>query len=352
MAELIKDRPFDLEAIPFYREMPQKPLRFDIGSTVHDFLEIDLNELDGLQPIEGRRLSKDSLVFGVNPSEDLLNSYERDNVEFQMINVIVNIYGIKEDNGVLVGKPYSISLKPMEKRGKVTTNPPSFFRHFDLEFLRQQDYFYKGFNPFTLGYEIFGNYSSLISKGPLTGHTDMLGFVINTYALANKWDFKDVLLPAMPDCSNFLREKFSKYRTRRYFKPFENVKPRKIWGCDSPIELFLLHAMDSRGLSPEIQTALFEDGSTHPSLHQMISANSKESEIRQITDADFYFPEQRLAVFCDSNAFHRGKLAGKKDARIDSELNDLNIKTIRVTGREIIDSPYACVNRIIKMLNG
>ncbi|HIE1342257.1 TPA: hypothetical protein ACXJUU_001699 [Serratia marcescens] len=350
MAELIKDRPVALDGIPFYKEIPKKPLTFDIGSTVHDFLKIDLDDLDGLQPIEARRIPENSPVFGVNPSDELLASYERDNIEFQMVNVIVNIYGIKEVEGVLVGKPYSISLKPMEKRGKATLKSPDYFRNFDMEILKGIDYVYKGFNPFTLGYEVFGNYSSLMSGGFLTGHTDMLGFVVNTYALANKWDFKDVCLPEVPDCNKFLREKFFKYRTRKYFKHFDNVKPRKIWGCDSPIELFLLHAMNDRGLSPEIQTALFADGSTHPSLHQMISSNAKESEVKQITDADFYFPEKRLAVFCDSNAFHRGKKAERKDTRIDTELNELNIKTIRIMGREIIDAPYECVNKIIQHL--
>ena len=37
----------------------------------------------------------------------------------------------------------------------------------------------------------------------------------------------------------FTREKFLKYRIKRYFKTFSNQKPRKIWGADSPIELFL-----------------------------------------------------------------------------------------------------------------
>lgn len=350
MAELIKDRPIALEKIPFYNEMPPKPLTFDIGSTIHKFLKIDLDDLDGLQPIEGRRIDDKSPVFGVNPSEELLATYERDGVEFQMINVIANIYGVREENGVLVGKPYSISLKPMEKRGRVSRQSPGFFRNFDMESLRGQDYCYKGFNPFSFGYEVFSHYSTLISTGLLSGHSDMIGFVINTYALANKWDFKDVCLPEVPDCNEFLKEKFFKYRTRRYFKTFEDVRPRKIWGCDSPIELFLLHAMNYKGLSPEIQTALFNDGSTHPSLHQMISSNSKESEIKQITDADFYFSEQKLAVFCDSNAFHRGKKAMDKDTRIDGELKDIGIKSLRIMGRDIIDAPYDCVNRIIHSL--
>lgn len=350
MSNLIKDRPKILEELSFYNELPQLPVGIDVASTVHDFLKFDIDDLDGVQPVEEKYLAEAGRVFGVNPSEELISIYERENVDFQLINVVVNLHGFKEVDGVLMGKPYSISLKPMEKRGKVTKQPPSFFRNFDMEELRNQDNAYLGFNPFTQSYQMFGSYSTLCSAGPLKTHSDMIGFVLNTYALATKWDFDQVCMPAMPDCNEYLTEKFKKYRTRRYFKKFENIFPRKIWGCDSPIELFLLHAMSAKELFPEIQTALFEDGSTHPTLHQMISANSKECNIRQITDADFYFSENKLAIFCDSNAHHRSKKAKEKDARIDGELKELGIRSLRIMGAEIIEEPYVCVDKIEKNL--
>ena len=319
------------------------------GSAQFGKLFLD-NSLDGVLPVEGKHLEEAGRVFGVNPSEELVSIYERESVHFQLINVIVNLYGFEEVDGVLMGKPYSISLKPMEKRGKVTKQPPSFFRNFDMEGLRSQDNAYLGFNPFTQSYEMFGSYSTLIAAGPLKAYSDMIGFVLNAYALATKWSFDQICMHAMPYCNEYLSEMFKKYRTRRYFKKFENIRPRKIWGCDSPIELFLLHAMNAKGFFPEIQTALFEDGSTHPTLHQMISANSKECEIRQITDADFYFPEHNLAVFCDSNAHHRSKRAKEKDARIDGELKGLGIRSLRVMGTEIIEDPYNCVDLVEKNL--
>ncbi|OMH30218.1 endonuclease domain-containing protein [Motiliproteus sp. MSK22-1] len=350
MSELIKDRPEVLEKLPFYNELPQLPVGIDIASTVHDFLKFDIDDLDGLQPIEEKYLAEAGRVFGVHPSEELISIYERNKIDFQLINVIVNLYGFEEKDNTLIGKPYSISLKPTEKRGKVTKHKPAYFRNFNMENLRSQDLSYIGFNPFTQSYVMFGHYSTFISQGCFKTHSDMVGFVLNTYALATKWDFNEICLPGMPGCNQHLRTKFKKYRTRRYFKKFDSIRPRKVWGCDSPIELFLLQAMDVKGLFPEIQTALFEDGSSHPTLHQMITANSKECEIRQITDADFYFPEKKLAVFCDSNAHHRSKKAKDKDTRIDGELKDLGIDSLRIMGTDIVNDPYRCVDSILEKL--
>lgn len=350
MSDLVKDRPKALEDLPFYNELPQMPLQVDLASTVHNFLKQDIDDLDGLQPIEEKYLARAGRVFGVNPSEELISLYEENKVRFQFINVVVNLYGFQEKDGVLQGKPYSISLKPMEKGGKVSKVSPGLFRNFDMESLKTQDSSYIGFNPFTQGFGMFSNYSTFISQGKLKTHSDMIGFVLNTFALASKWDFENICLPGMPDCNEYLRSKFYKYRTRRYFKWFENVRPRKVWGCDSPIELFLLHAMNAEGLDPEIQTGIFEDGSTHPSLHQMISANKRECEIEQITDADFYFPQRKLAVFCDSIAHHRSGKAKNKDAKIDEKLQEIGIDSLRIAGSDIVKNPYNCVETIFKNL--
>ena len=350
MTNLIKDRPHGLDQLEFYGQLPDQPVRIDLKSTVHEYLNYDINELDGLQPIQARHLEKCGRIIEVNPSSCFISCFKEEGVSFQLVNVVVNAYGFRQERGHLVGKPYCISLKPMEKRGEVSKLPPDYFAALDLESIRHQDWAYLDFNPFTQGYGLFGEYSSFISAGGINSHSDMVGFVINTYALATKWAFNDVCVPSMPKCNPFLAEKFKKYRTRRYFKKFESVRPRKIWGCDSPIELFLLHAMDSLGLEPEIQTGIFEDGSTYPSLHQMISANKRECEIRQITDADFYFPDQRLAIFCDSNEFHRGSKAQEKDRNIDKQLRDLGIASLRLSGINLISNPLQCARDIEGLL--
>lgn len=343
MSKLITNRPEKLDNLEFYNKLPLLPLHIDLDSSIHDFLKFDIWGLDGLQPIEKKYLSKTSRFFGVNPSEELIDTYEKEGINFQLIHIIVNMYGFEEKDGVIIGKPYSISLKPMEKRGEIDEVSPKFFKHFDMEKLRNNDNVYFGFNPFSQSYQIYGNCNFFMSAEL---HTDMIGFVLNTYALATEWDFEQVCIPPMPDCNKYLTNKYKKYRTRRYFKKFDDIRPRKIWGCDSPIELFLLHALNAKDLTPEIQTALFEDGSTHPSLHQMIASNSQASEIQQITDADFYFPDSKLAIFCDSNAYHRSKKAKAKDFKIDKKLNNLGIRCLRIMGTDIINDPFKCVETI------
>lgn len=210
---------------------------------------------------------------------------------------------------------------------------------------------YFGFNPFSQSYQMYGNSNLFLSNYETHNMpTDMLGFIINIYALATEWDFKDVLVPPMPDCNKFLAMKYKKYRTRRYYKKFNNIKSKKVWGCDSPIELFLLQAMSKEKLSPLIQASIFEDGSVYPGLHEILNDNQMEDELEQITDADFYFPDSKLAIFCDSNSFHRTKKAKEKDIKIDKKLKDLGIHRLRIMGTDIINEPFKCVKRIQEYL--
>ncbi|AWK84720.1 endonuclease domain-containing protein [Photobacterium damselae] len=344
MSNKITKRPEQLEEFKFYSELPAIPVAVD-KSSLHDFLQFDLYDLDGIQPLESFHFEKEGDVVEVQPSERLIDIYEQKNIRFQMVNIVANLYGFKEVDGVLYGKPYSICLQPMSKRGKVTKIEAGFFRSFRLDEL-DGDYCYLGFNPFKLGYDMYGKYSTFISMGKINEYSDMVGFTLGTYALAENWNFDDICLVELKGCNDFLKKKYRKYRIRRYFTKFDNIYPRKIWGCDSPIELFLLQAFDSIGLEPEIQTGIFEDGSTYPSLHHMLSSNKRECEIRQITDADFYFREQKLAVFCDSNSYHSSPKKRAKDKKIDEQLEALGIRSIRLRGSDINDDPVGCAKKV------
>lgn len=55
--------------------------------------------------------------------------------------------------------------------------------------------------------------------------------------------------------------------------------------------------MDILGLTPEIQTIITKDGLTIPSLHKLWENSRSRKRLNTITDADFYFPEKKLAVF-------------------------------------------------------
>ena len=340
MSNPITKRPKKLFDLPFYSSLPQLKLGID-RSSLHDFLDFDISDLDGIQPIEKFHFEKQGDVVNVHPSERLIKIYEEKKILFQMVNIVVNLYGIKEVDGILIGKPYSICMQPFSKRGHVSRMKPEKFRSLKLDEL-SSDSCYLGFNPFKLSYNMYGSYSDFISMGDINEFSDMIGFTVGTFALAEQWDFDDICLPELNSCNEYLQTKYRKYRIRRYFKKFENIRPRKIWGCDSPIELFLLQAMDSLGLEPEIQTGIFADGSTYPSLHHMLSSNKRECEVQQLTDADFYFPEKRLAVFCDSKAFHSGPKKREKDIKIDNSLKELGITSLRLNGGDLSKDPMKC----------
>lgn len=77
----------------------------------------------------------------------------------------------------------------------------------------------------------------------------------------------------------------------------------------------------------------------------MVKNNIFIKEDKLITEADFYFPASKLAIFCDSKEFHSGDRKNK-DQAIDNALNDIGIKTLRLTGNEIMEKLDDCVDRI------
>lgn len=73
--------------------------------------------------------------------------------------------------------------------------------------------------------------------------------------------------------------------------------------------------------------------------------------LNAITDADFYFPDKKLAVFCDSKEHHSSKESTDKDSNIDKSLAEIGIFSIRILGKEIVADPIACATRVRDRLN-
>lgn len=345
----IENRPKELSELPFYQELPNMPVRIDLDGAIGEFLNYDIFQLDGVQPLEKRHMEVNKGVIGMNASKDSIDIYKKEKVNFQLIYIVVNAYGFREINGELVGKPYCISLIPASKRGEISSVSPEWIESIDFEKIDRTPKLYKGFNPFlgAFGLHMLGmhDYSKIES--------DMLGFVHNIYALADRFKHSEVLLPRIPMLQghNQVLNDYKRYRNERYFKPFRKLKPKKIWGCDSPIELFLLHAMDSIGLNPELQTIICEDGFTAPSFHKLWENNKSRKRLKVINDADFYFPEKKLAVFCDSVAHHSSPEAKKKDEAIDEKLKRIGIRSLRICGRDIAKSPMASAKLVETELN-
>ncbi len=350
----IENRPKELWDLPDYGHLPDRGFHIDLEGAVGEFLAHDLFDLDGTQPIENKIMGLSKKFFNglpvieVNPSEDAIEFYRERGDKFQMINVVVCCYGFEERDGGLYGLPYHISLRPAQKGGKPSSVGVDWIKNMDLERILDGGPHYMGFNPFSNAFGLYAVGDMPVNKEVCS---DMIGLVYKTYFLATNYEKSGTCEPGM--CTNLLGKSktilndYKKFRFSRYFKPFENIAPIKIWGCDSPIELFLLQSMNSLSLRPKIQMHIFSDGTIFPSLQSMWENGKRTRSLaKTITEADFYFEEQNVAVFCDSVAHHSSAESIAKDSAIDEKLAEIGIRSIRLTGPDIMASPLECAKRI------
>lgn len=358
LAEDIENRPQELLSLPSYGCLPNGTIEIDLKNSIGEFLFHDIFDLDGTQPIENKimglskKFFKGYPVIEVNPSEEAIEFYGKRGDRFQMINVVVCCYAFEENNGNHIGLPYHISLRPAQKRGVPSTVGIKWIEKMDLSAVLEGNPHYMGYNPFSNAFGFF-------AIGPVSVNericSDTIGFVYTTYFLASNYDKQDVCEPgkcrSLIGGSKSILNDYRKFRFSRYFKPFENIEPIKIWGCDSSIELFLLQAMNSLNLRPKIQMYIFNDGTTFPSLQSMWEGGRRTKRLaKTITEADFFFDEQMVAIFCDSVAHHSSEEAIEKDAAIDENLNNIGIRSIRISGPDIVQSPINCAQRIAEIV--
>lgn len=93
--------------------------------------------------------------------------------------------------------------------------------------------------------------------------------MVGQYFLAKTYDPADVQEVAIGFSSEKAEEKYKKHRANLLYKPFTKIKPRRMWGAQSPIELFLFQELLRRALSPILQVLVFDDGSIHPSPYNL-----------------------------------------------------------------------------------
>jgi len=73
---------------------------------------------------------------------------------------------------------------------------------------------------------------------------------------------------------------------------------------------------------------------------------------KTITEVDFYFAKQRVAIFVDSVAHHSSEEAIAKDKAIDDKLEAIGIRSIRISGPDSMNSPIACAQRVFNIIEG
>ena len=68
-----------------------------------------------------------------------------------------------------------------------------------------------------------------------------------------------------------------------------------------------------------------------------------------VTEADLYFPAQRVAIFCDGAHHSRGKQKAK-DAAINAKLEAVGIRPVRIPSSEINFDLLKAVSRVTDAL--
>jgi Protein of unknown function (DUF559) len=345
--KLIQNRPKELLQKEFYTEIPKMPIRFDYSS-LPSFLNIDLFQLFGIAPKTMDLIENTQRGFNINPSKKEVEYYKKKGTKFQAINLVANIHTFKKEEDEAVAYPYSISLIAGPKRGRPDECSIDFLDRIDLDKIDFSSNCYTDYSPYTEVKE--GFYAPLGMFSSSKSYTDTIGFILETFFLPTDIDLNEALINSPQDLDNEIRDKYNKYRIKRYFKPFADIKPRRIWGCDSPIELFLIQGLAEKNLFPTIQTLIFDNGEIHDNFYHMIENKVFIKGDNLITDVDFYFANEKLAVFCDSTKYHRGTKAKEKDKRISEKLSELGIKSLRLQGKEIVKDLNSSINKIITEL--
>jgi hypothetical protein len=354
----IQNRPRELWAFPNYSHLPDESFQIDLAGAAGEFLARDIFDLDGIQPLESAvlNLSKEMFeglpVVGVNPSEEAIDFYRKRGDTFQMVNVVVCCHSFERREGKLYALPYHVSLHPDLKNGSPQQVGVGGIANYDLERVLEGRPHYIGFNPFATAFGVYAVGPVPVSEAVCS---DVIGFVYNAYFIASNHVQKDALDPGL--CTALLGETqgvlgdYRKFRFKEYFKKFNDSKPVKIWGCDSPIELFLLQAMSQIGLHPKIQMLIYPDGSIFPSLQSMWEGGVRTKKLAKIiTEADFFFEKEKVAVFCDSKAHHTSATEVAKDLAIDKKLEAVGIRSFRLAGTDIADSPVRCAAKLKEFL--
>lgn len=347
---MIDNRPAYLVDDPNYAVIPALPIGLDLG-TVPDWIKLSMLHLGGVQPLTGEMAEAAGFVMEDRPSEGELDLYRRKGTRFQSISVVTSIAAFREVDGDMLGVPYAISLVPANKRGTVLSNVDAeYVRQIDLNaVLQQQEPCFVDFNPFTGHWGAWGSISVFLSAKPRTAYPDGLGLVTDMYYLQLDFDPEDVLVVNLGMGEGKPLRKYLKHRTKLMFSPFEAFQARRVWGAESPIELFLLQGLLRENLTPILQMLLFDDGATYPSIYDLW-AQDLEDLPGLITEADMFFPEQRLAVFCDSTRHHRGGKAARKDEAISQRLDAAGIRSVRVPGPLIVRNLKAAVDLVLQAL--
>ncbi|WP_414463705.1 endonuclease domain-containing protein [Hyphomicrobium sp. DY-1] len=345
---MIKDRPQALLADPAYCTLPKPPLRVD-WSSVPELIRAAMQDLGGIQPVTKAMAEAAGGKLRDKPSDGEVALFKKRGAQFQMISVVLSVVAAGVSEGALNVKPFAVTLIPGSKRGEISHDGIEFVSKVDVAKWLKTEPSYTGYDPFSGDWSLYGNIPGYLD-GKRKGFLDEIGIVVDQFFLATELaDDDEVLTMNLQMPSQKMTEKYEKHRNRLLFTPFQEVEARRVWGAETPIELFLLQALAKEGLFPQSQMLIMDDGVTFPSWYHLWSDIEFRHSRGLVTEADFFFETERIAVFCDG-AHHARKKQREKDTAINQKLEALGIQAVRIPGSEInFDLPKA-VSRVTEAL--
>lgn len=326
---MISDRPDHLLADPSYTVVPPLPYRID-WSPVPDLVRRSIADLGGIQPVTGAMAKAAKGTLTDTPSEGELALFREQKTEFQMVSIVLSLINMGTKDGVTRATPFAVTLMPAQKRAGVSVCSIDTVEKLDLTGITQKaEPVYKGYDPFTGDWEMYGVGAPGLIGGK--GYLDEVGLVVDAFYLATRFDPEDVLLPDVGLPAGKAAQKYARHRQNLLFQPFAQPRARRVWGTESPIELFLVQELTRHGLHPSIQMLIMEDGGVFASWYHLWQNLEFRHSPGLVTEADLYFPDQRIAVFCDG-AHHRRRKQRERDEAINAKLLDLVLRQFGYRG--------------------
>lgn len=345
---MIRDRPNSLLADPAYKVLPKPPYQINWGS-VPELLNISLLDLGGIQPVTEEMAKAAGGELRDTPSPGEIAIFKERKTAFQTVSLVASLVIDRIENDRAIGWPFALTLIPASKRDDVYEASIELIEKLDVEKWLATEPAYFGYDPFSGDWSLYGGLRTVLGNKATAGFADELGVVIEQFFLATVYDENDVLALDLKMPSARLTEKYRRHRSRLLFRPFHRVEARRIWGAESPIELFVLQELARRKLQPHLQVMIMKDGSTYPSLYHFWQSLTAEDAPDLITEVDIYFERKKVAVFCDGG-HHARRKQREKDAAINARLRDLGITPLRFTGRQIMENTAAIGEQIEKTL--
>jgi hypothetical protein len=349
---MINDRPKHLMNQAAYGRIPAEPfaVRFD---ALPELVRKSLGPVGGIQPVTGAMIKAANNQLTDIPCEAEVKLFREAGTVFQMVSVVLSLAHMSRQDGVLHGIPYALTLVPGSKRDALDERNIDFVSKLDIQnLLNDMKPSYVGFDPFAGSWTLYGPLSLFIGEKRYNGFLDELGVVVAQYFLNTDYAAQDVLEVPLGLPTPKAEQKYGKHRAKLLYKPFAKVEPRRLWGAQSAIELFLFQELLLRGKSPSLQMLLFENGGIYPSLYDLWKDDVEFRDATGlISECDLFFPDEKVAVFCDSTRHHRGGKAQEKDAEIDEKLKAIGVTSVRVQGKQIVDDLKAAADKVCASVN-